>query len=72
MNERIQELMMSHGLHKHISSGCHSRMEMLADIIIKECAKLAREHTLERSGLDSSFDGRVLVEEVIKNHFGVE
>jgi hypothetical protein len=47
-------------------------MEMLADIIIKECAKLAREHTLERSGLDSSFDGRVLVEEVIKNHFGVE
>ena len=71
MNENIQVLMINHGLHKHISSECHSRMVMLADIIVKECARLAREHTLEKSGLDSSFDGKVLVEEVIKNHFGV-
>lgn len=39
MNDRIAELMRSKGLHKHISEDCQHRMEMLAELIVEECAR---------------------------------
>jgi hypothetical protein len=38
VNEQIAELMRSKGLHKHISEDCQHRMEMLAELIVQECA----------------------------------
>lgn len=38
MNERIKELMQKHGIHKYIDADCQSRIEMISDLIIKECA----------------------------------
>jgi hypothetical protein len=40
MNERVKELMLSKGLHKHISEDCQHRMEMLAELIAEECAQI--------------------------------
>jgi len=37
MNNQIAELMRSRGLHKHISEDCQHRMEMLAELIVREC-----------------------------------
>ena len=37
MNERLKQIMLEHGLHKHISEDCQHRMEMLYELIIKEC-----------------------------------
>lgn len=69
MNEKIKELMFQHGLHKYVTEDCQRRMELLSSVIVKECAKVAREYTLRKSGLDSSYDGTVYIEEEIKNHF---
>lgn len=41
MNENLKNLMLKHGLHKHISEDCQSRMEFLAEVLIRECARLA-------------------------------
>ena len=41
MNKRIAEIMRDHGLHKHISADCQHRMEMLAELIVRECAEVA-------------------------------
>ena len=40
-------------------------------LIIQECAKVAREHTLVKSGLNKDYDGIVYVEDAIKQHFGI-
>lgn len=40
MNQRIAELMRNHGLHKHISTDCQNRMEMLAELIVKDCIQI--------------------------------
>lgn len=71
MNEKIKELMLRHGVHKHISEDCHSRIEFISNEIVKECARVAREYTLRKSGVPESFDGTVYIENEILNHFGV-
>ena len=71
MNERIKEIMLAHGLHKYISDDCQNRIDQLSLLIIKECAKVAREYTLIKSGLTSDFTGTVYIEDEILNHFGV-
>jgi len=38
MNEQVADLMRRHGLHKNISEDCQHRMEMLAELIVQECA----------------------------------
>ncbi len=63
MNERIADLMRSKGLHKHISEDCQHRMEMLAELIVRECAKIAANPA---PGCHSSFD------KIILKHFGIE
>jgi hypothetical protein len=61
MNERIKEIILEHGLGK---LGCTSRMEMLAELIVKECASLAED------GFFDDLDGQE-ISDGIKNHFGV-
>jgi hypothetical protein len=60
MNERIAELMRNHGLHKHISADCQHRMEMLAELIVRECADIADRAEPYKAN------------DLIKQHFGVE
>jgi len=38
VNEQLKTLMIKHGLHKHITEDCQNRMEMLAELIVSECA----------------------------------
>jgi len=63
MNERIADLMRDHGLHKHISADCQHRMEMLAEVIIKDCIDNVK--IWER-------DSRNHISYMLKNHFKVE
>ncbi len=40
MKERLKQIMLDHGLHKHITEDCQHRMEMLAELIAEECAQI--------------------------------
>lgn len=40
-------------------------------LLILECAKIARNYTLSKSGTGTNFDGTVFVEEAIKQAFGL-
>ena len=57
MNQKLKELMINHGLHKHMSEDCQHRMEMLYELIVRECVWI-----VDNDG--SSED--------ILEHFGVE
>jgi len=62
MNERIKEIILEHGLGK---LGCTSRMEMLAELIVRECMEWCDAH--------ATIDGTAQqIRNSIKNHFGVE
>jgi hypothetical protein len=65
MKQRIKELMLSKGLHKYIDSGCQSRMEMLADLIIQDCIGIVADAVDHREPASTYVDK-------IKKHFGVE
>ena len=82
MNERIQQLAEQAGFlfwtTEHWGPGPGNidwsntyqvEFNAFAELLIDECAKVAREHTLRKSGLNSSYDGTVLVEEEIRDHF---
>ncbi len=64
MNERIKELMLSKGLHKYISHDCQRRIEVLAELIVRDCAGVDLYWLSEQD--------RKAVAEKIKQHFGVE
>ena len=63
MNEQVKQLMIAHGLHKYITEDCQHRMEMLADVIIKECIRLCDQ--VDLAGADDCIDN-------IKEHFGIK
>ncbi len=65
MNERIAELMRTKGLHKYISEDCQHRMEMLAELIVQECASL-----FELTFTDEQYQRRI--DKTIRKHFGLE
>lgn len=44
-------------------------MGKFAELIVKECAGVARQHILERHGMSTDYTGRVLVEDAILDHF---
>lgn len=71
MNEKLKELMINHGVHKHISDDCQSRIEFIVGKVVEECAQVAREYTLRKTGVNSDFDGTVYIQEEILDHFGV-
>ena len=81
MNGRILELvgrakfMAEETINKQISKNAEldAFAEKFAELIVRECAKVARSQTLEKyPGMKSDYDGIVYVEEAIKSHFGVE
>jgi hypothetical protein len=65
VNERIAELMRTKGLHKYISEDCQHRMEMLAELIVQECASL-----FELTFTDEQYQRRI--DKTIRKHFGLE
>ncbi len=78
MNQRLKEIMLAHGLHKNISEDCQHRMEMLTELIVRECieqGKLIQSQTIV-NGSEEYVAGREMGIEVfmnqIKRHFGVE
>ena len=77
MNERIKQLWddaaLMTGDESKTWDGQVAFMALFAELIVKECAEVARAHTLEKyHGLISEYNGIVYVEEAIKQHFGVE
>ncbi len=44
-------------------------LEKFAELIISECARVGREHVLEKSGVSKDYTGIVYVENAIKDHF---
>ena len=44
-------------------------LDLFAAIIINECMDVVRLHTLKSSGLDESYNGKVIACEIIKTHF---
>ena len=63
---RIEELKMKCGINDNPDQ---EGLDLFAAMIINTCMDVARKHTLEHSGLDESYDGKVLVCESIKDHF---
>jgi hypothetical protein len=63
MNKKIEEIMRNHGLHKNISQDCQHRIEMLSELIVRECASVANQ-CID----DEWFD----VGGAILDHFGVK
>lgn len=61
MNEQLKELMQKHGIHKYIDADCQSRIEMLSDLIIKECiaccgSQADKKNILKRFGYEIPSD----------------
>ena len=46
--------------------------EKFAELIIQECATVARKHSLQKYSGMEDYDGVVFVEEAIKKHFSAE
>jgi hypothetical protein len=47
-------------------------LDLFAAMIINECVDVVKNYTLERSGLTITYDGKVLVCEVLKDHFNMK
>ena len=65
MNERLKQIMLEHGLHKHISEDCQHRMEMLYESIVRECG-------VALSPMLRDMISRGQAVDLINKHFGVE
>ena len=71
-------------LHYHsglVAQGCWDELDQydreairrFGDLIVKECAEVARQTILSGSGVDpDTFTGTVTTVQAIKKHFGVE
>ena len=47
-------------------------MEKFAELIVRECAQVARHHALCHSGVAADFAGTVEIQQSILKHFGVD
>ena len=65
MNEHLKEIILKHGLHKHISEDCQSRMEFLYETVVKECIE-----RIEQAAEDSPELYGVALD--LQEHFGIE
>ncbi len=79
MNQRLKDIMLAHGLHKHISEDCQHRMEMLAELIVKECVQTLRDNTPvldENESVEDWNKGYIRAmldcEHHITEHFGIK
>jgi len=48
------------------------QMREFAELIVRECAQVARHHALCRSGVAADFAGTVEIQQSILKHFGVD
>ena len=67
MNERIKELLEQAGV-KYVTMPKDTVYEKFAELIVRECAKVAWYHTPDTEELEYSH----LIEDKILKHFGVE
>lgn len=58
MNERLKQIMLNHGLHKHITEDCQHRMEMLAELVAEECAQICGSQA-DKKNIRSAFGLKV-------------
>ncbi len=74
MNERVKELMVNHGLHKYITEDCQHRMELLAELIVRECMRMCEvtEMSFVTHDCDVEASGAITVKQFIAEHFEVE
>jgi hypothetical protein len=81
MNERIFELAKQSDLIQWdtLPSGAKTpdyesvvKAKKFAELIVLECAQVARNHTLQKYPGMEEYDGVVFVEQAIRKHFGVE
>jgi hypothetical protein len=71
MNKRIKELLNQAGIYqpdRFDAIDGSNQMEKFAELIVKECAKVARYNTPDTEELEYSH----LIEDKILEHFGVE
>jgi len=71
VNDKIKDLAEKSGLYIAYDNRevTDKEIEFFAELIINQCMDAAKKYTLEHSGLDESYDGKVLVCEAIKDHF---
>jgi hypothetical protein len=82
MNEKIKELARQAGLRftqlmsnpmVPIVDGRETDLEKFAELIVKECAEVARRTILKGSGVNpDTFNGTVTTVQEIKQHFGIQ
>jgi len=78
MNERIKELANEAWQYANNNSrdgdDTHGWLyrDKFAELIIQECATVARKHSLQKYSGMEDYDGVVFVEETIKKHFSAE
>lgn len=78
MNQHLKDIMLKHGLHKYVSEDCQSRMELIYDIIVKECIDIVKpteHHEVWAEDYVGGIDGLELLDYKVKQlklHFGVE
>jgi hypothetical protein len=64
MKQVLKQIMLEHGLHKNISEDCQHRVEMMSELIVRECADLFKlVHT------DEQYARRI--DKTILKHFGL-
>jgi len=71
VNNKIKDLAEKSGLYIAYDNRevTDKEIEFFAELIINQCMDAAKKYTLEHSGLDESYDGKVLVCEAIKKHW---
>jgi hypothetical protein len=57
---------------KTLIAGKSKTIDAFYENTVREAASVARSYTLNRTGLDDSFEGVVEVEQAILKHFGLE
>ena len=76
MNERLKQIMIESGTHKYISAECQHRIEIVAELIVKECYDHCKDQLMDKSlaeeaGLNYN-DGVMDCAIGLKQHFGVD
>lgn len=71
MNNHLKQMMLDHGLHKHISEDCQHRMEMLYNLIIEECIEVIHKQDHFPPGYFYGKNARIY-ETALKIHFGLQ
>ena len=68
MNERIRELALQADLMRYPSDGINTQIEKFAELIVGECADIAKHHVMNIS----TYSDAEFVEKQIQEHFRVK